>query len=77
MNSAINSRYACYAHTFQPSLGPDSLLAQAANTKLNQSIIETAFYKKVLGFALDEGLPDKKAAAYALKMTLDYFKASE
>jgi hypothetical protein len=58
------------------SLDIDSLLSQAANTKLNKNIVETAFYKKVLAFALDEGLPDKKAASYALKMTLDFYKSS-
>jgi hypothetical protein len=45
-----------------------------ASNKLNASLQETDLFKKILAFALDEGIPDKKAKAYALKMTLDFFK---
>ena len=47
-----------------------------ASNKLNRSLEETDLYKKVLAFALDEGICDKKSKAYALKMTLDFFKSS-
>lgn len=45
-----------------------------ASNKLNRSLEETDLYKKILTFALDEGIADKKARSYALKMTLDFFK---
>jgi len=46
-----------------------------ATDKLNAALQETDLYKKVLTFALDEGIADKKAKAYALKMALDFFKS--
>ena len=45
-----------------------------ASNKLNRSLEETDLDKKVLAFALDEGICDKKSKSYALKMTLDFFK---
>ncbi len=41
---------------------------------MNEALTESDLYKKILTFALDEGIPDKKAKAYALKMTLDFYK---
>ena len=45
-----------------------------ASDKLNTSLQETDLFKRILAFALDEGISDKRAKSYALKMTLDFFK---
>ena len=43
--------------------------------QMNDAITDSALYKKILAFVLDEGIPDKKAKTYALKMTLDFIKS--
>ena len=48
---------------------------KVASNKLNEGLQNTEMYKKVLEFALDEGIVDKKAKSYALKMTLDFYKS--
>lgn len=45
--------------------------------QLNEQLRATDFYKRVLEFALDEKIPDKKAQSYALKMTMDFYKRVE
>ncbi len=50
---------------------------KVASNKLNEGLQNTEMYKKVLEFALDEGIPDKRARAHALKMTLDFYKSIE
>ena len=48
---------------------------KVASNKLNEGLQNTEMYKKVLEFALDEGIPDKRARSHALKMTLDFYKS--
>jgi hypothetical protein len=48
---------------------------KGATDELNAALLETPLYKKMLAFVLDEGIPDKKAKSYALKVTLDFYKS--
>jgi|CryBogDrversion2_8_1035294.scaffolds.fasta_scaffold05045_2 hypothetical protein len=46
-----------------------------AKSELNKSLVETAFYKKVLTFLIEENIVEKKAKAQALKLAQEFFKS--
>ena len=46
-----------------------------ARSQLNAFLTETELYKKFLGFALDENIPDRTAKSQALKVALDFYRA--
>jgi len=45
-----------------------------AKSTLNKALVETDLYKKFLKFVLEEGIPEKKANAQALKLAYEFFK---
>jgi hypothetical protein len=46
-----------------------------AKGTLNKALVETDLYKKFLKFVLEEGIPEKKASAQALKLAYEFFKS--